>query len=130
MFRTYNSKSNKMENILQSFKEEIEELFKAYRMAHFSLYNMKRTFYNFKISNPEIENFVLEDEDFNNLVRFNEKEINKNSEGGSYQRIIAGSTIAMFFNIWEDKYRKIIAEKVGVKKDDIKSDFFAELRLI
>lgn len=119
-----------MENILQSFKEEIEELFKAYRMAHFSLYNMKRTFYNFKISNPEIENFVLEDEDFNNLVRFNEKEINKNSEGGSYQRIIAGSTIAMFFNIWEDKYRKIIAEKVGVKKDDIKSDFFAELRLI
>ena len=116
--------------ILESFEDEITHLFKAYRMAHFSLYNMKNTFYNFKCTNPNLENFILEDRDFDSIVRFNEEEIQKNSEDGLYQRIIAGNTIAMFYNIWEDKYRGIIAKKIGCKKNEIRSNFFAELNVI
>ena len=119
-----------MINLFNDFESEITELFKAYRMAHFSLYNMKNTFYNFKDINPEIENFVLEDIDFDNYVRFNEIEINKNSEDGLYQRIIAGNTIAMFYNIWEDKYRCTIAKKIKSEKNEIKSNLFAELNII
>lgn len=119
-----------MKTILKDFKEEITELFKAYRMAHFSLYHMKNSFYTFKSNNPEIENFVLEDKDFDNTVRFTEAEINKNSEDGIYQRVIAGNTIAMFYNIWEDKFRLRIAKKIGLEKKQIKSSFFAELNMI
>ena len=109
-----------MTTILKKFEDEITNLFKAYRMAHFSIYNMKTTFYNFKCSHPNLENFILEDRDFDSEVKFNEKEIQKNSEDGLYQRIIAGNTIAMFYNIWEDKYRGIIAKNIGCKKNEIK----------
>ena len=85
---------------------------------------MKTTFYNFKCSHPNLENFILEDRDFDSEVKFNEEEIQKNSEDGLYQRIIAGNTIAMFYNIWEDKYRGIIAKNIGCKKNEIKSNFF------
>lgn len=119
-----------MTTILKKFEDEITHLFKAYRMAHFSLYNMKTTFYNFKCSHPNLENFILEDRDFDSEVKFNEEEIQNNSEDGLYQRIIAGNTIAMFYNIWEDKYRGIIAKRIGCKKNEIKSNFFSELNLI
>lgn len=119
-----------MIHIFNDFEYEITELFKAYRMAHFSLYNKRTTFYNFKENNPHIENFILRDNDFDNYVRFNETEINKNSEDGLYQRIIAGNTIAMFYNIWEDKFRLRIAKKIGLEKKQIKSSIFAELNMI
>ena len=119
-----------MIHIFNDFEYEITELFKAYRMAHFSLYNMRTTFYNFKENNPHIDNFILRDNDFDNYVRFNETEINKNSEDGLYQRIIAGNTIAMFYNIWEDKYRCTIAKKIKSEKNEIKSNLFAELNII
>jgi hypothetical protein len=115
-----------MTTIFKKFEDEITHLFKAYRMAHFSLYNMKTTFYNFKSSHPNLENFILDDLDFDSKVRFSEEEIQNNSEDGLYQRIIAGNTIAMFYNIWEDKYRGIIAKKIGYKKNEIKSNFFGD----
>jgi hypothetical protein len=119
-----------MKQILQNFDDEITELFKAYRMAHFSLYNMEKTFYDFKEQHSQIQVLVLKDQDFENEIIFNEEEINKNRENGIYQRIIAGSTIAMFYNIWEDKYRIEIANKMSLNKNDIKSDFFKELNCI
>jgi hypothetical protein len=119
-----------MTQILQNFKNEITELFKAYRMAHFSLYNMEKTFYDFKEHHPQIEIFVIKDLDFENEVNFDEEEINKNRGNGNYQRIIAGNTIAMFYNIWEDKYRIEIANKISLSKNEIKSDFFKELNFI
>lgn len=119
-----------MTKILQNFQQEIIDIFKAYRMAHFSLYNMKNTFYNYKQKNPQLQNFVLEDIDFKNEVRFNEDEINKNGEDGQYQRIIAGNTIAMFYNIWEDKYRNQIAKNISKQKNDVKSELFKELNLV
>lgn len=119
-----------MKNKLENFQNEILELFKAYRMAHFSLYNMKNTFYDFKFKNPQIENLVLEDKDFDNVAKFNEDEINKNSENGNYQRIIARNTISMFYNIWEDKYRNQIARHFAKEKIDIKNELFKELNII
>lgn len=119
-----------MTTILENFKGEIIELFKAYRMAHFSLYNMKSTFYDYKEKNPRLENLVLEDSDFKNQVKFDEAEINKNIEDGQYQRIIAGNTVAMFYNIWEDKYRNLIAKNISKQKNDIKSELFKELNLV
>ena len=119
-----------MISLVKDFKTDITELFKAYKMAHFSLYNMQQTFYNFKADNPEIENFVIEDRDFESSLRFNKYEIEKNSEDGLYQKIIAGNTISMFYNIWEDKYRGLIAKNFNVKKNDIKNTLFWELNLI
>lgn len=119
-----------MIEILQNFENEITELFKAYRMAHFSLYNMEKTFYDYKEENPQIETFTIKDLDFDSELDFNEEEINKNRQNGNYQRIIAGNTIAMFYNIWEDKYRVEIANKISVSKNEIKSDFFQELNYI
>lgn len=119
-----------MLKILEKFEDEITHLFKAYRMAHFSLYNMKTTFYNLKSTHPNLENFIVEDQDFENVLRFSEEEIQMNCEDGLYQRIIAGNTIAMFYNIWEDKYRGIIAKEIGCKKNDLKINFFGELNVI
>ena len=127
---TFSVSCNTMTKILQNFQQEIIDIFKAYRMAHFSLYNMKNTFYNYKQKNPQLQNFVLEDIDFKNEVRFNEDEINKNGEDGQYQRIIAGNTIAMFYNIWEDKYRNQIAKNISKQKNDVKSELFKELNLV
>jgi hypothetical protein len=119
-----------MTHILQNFENEVTELFKAYRMAHFSLYNMEKTFYDFKEQHPQIEVLALKDKDFDNEIIFNEEEVNKNRENGTYQRIIAGSTIAMLYNIWEDKYRIEIANKMSLTKNEIRSDFFKELNYI
>jgi hypothetical protein len=119
-----------MTHILQNFENEITELFKAYRMAHFSLYNMEKTYYDYKEENPQIETFTIKDLDFDSKLDFNEEEINKNRQNGNYQRIIAGNTLAMFYNIWEDKYRIEIANKISIDKNEIKSDFFKELNYI
>lgn len=116
--------------ILQNFEVEITELFKAYRMAHFSLYNMKNTFYEYKKYNLQLENLVLKDIDFESEMVFNEEEINKNNEDRIYQRIIAGNTIAMFYNVWEDKYRSEIAKTLNLNKNQIRSEFFKELNII
>lgn len=105
-------------------------MYKAYRMSHFSLYLMENKFYKFKDSNPQIEDFVIQNPDTDEEVRFTEEEVNKNSENGLYQRILAGNTIAMFYNLWDDKYRKLIANNLKVEKNDIQNDFFGELRLI
>lgn len=119
-----------MTKTLQNFESEITDIFKAYRISHFSLYYMKDTFYKYKTENPQIKNFVIKEKDSSNIVSFTENEINKNSENGLYQRIITGNTIAMFYNLWEDKYRRIIARHLGVRKNDIKNDFFRELSII
>lgn len=117
-----------MSEIFQNFEDEITELFKAYRMAHFSLYNMENTFYKFKNEHHQIETFTIKDNEME-LV-FNEEEIAKNRENGNYQRIIAGNTLTMFYNIWEDKFRLEIANRISLSKNDIKSDFFKELNYI
>jgi hypothetical protein len=36
----------------------------------------------------------------------------------------------MFYNIWEDKYRIEIANKILLSKNEIQSDFFKELNYI
>jgi hypothetical protein len=119
-----------MTHILQNFENEITELFKAYRMAHFSLYNMEKTYYDYKERNPQIETFTIKDLDFDSELEFNEEERNKNRQNGNYQRIVAGNTLAMFYNIWEDKYRIEIANKILLSKNEIQSDFFKELNYI
>jgi hypothetical protein len=117
-----------MREIFQNFEDEITELFKAYRMAHFSLYNMEKTFYEFKSEHQQIETFTIKDNEIE--VEFYEDEIGKNRENGNYQRIIAGNTLAMFYNIWEDKFRLEIANSVSLSKNEIRSDFFKELNYI
>lgn len=119
-----------MKEIFQNFENEIIELYKAYKMAHFSLYNMESTFYDYKRNNPQINYFVIKDKDFNDEITFNEEEITKNRENGNYQRIIAGNTISMFYNIWEDKFRLEIAKMKSLNKNDIKSNIFKELNYI
>ncbi len=99
-------------------------------MAHFSLYNMEKTFYDYKEKNPQIKSFTIKDLDFDSELDFTDEEINKNRQNGNYQRIIAGNTLAMFYNIWEDKYRVEIANKVSLNKNEIKSDFFKELNYV
>lgn len=105
-------------------------MYKAYRMSHFSLYLMENKFYENQNENPQIENFVIKDPVTNEEIKFTEKEVNKNSENGLYQRILAGNTVAMFYNLWEDKYRKLIAEKINIDRNDLKNDFFGDLRYI
>lgn len=117
-----------MSEIFQNFENEITELFKAYRMAHFSLYNMENTFYEFKSKHQQIEIFTIKDNETE--IEFNEEEIAKNRENGNYQRIIAGNTLTMFYNIWEDKFRLEIANRISLSKNDITSDFFKELNYI
>lgn len=119
---------NTMTHILQNFENEITELFKAYRMAHFSLHYMADTFDKFKMENPQINTFTIRHLD--SEIDFGEEEINKNIENGTYQRIIAGNTLAMFYNIWEDKYRLEIAKKKSLEKNEVESDFFKELNYI
>lgn len=116
-----------MKKIFENFEDEITELFKAYRMAHFSLYNMESTFYEFK-SKHQIETFTIKDNKIE--IHFSEEEISKNREDGNYQRIIAGNTLTMFYNIWEDKFRLQIANRASLNKNEIKSDFFKELNYI
>lgn len=119
-----------MTRILQNFEHEVTELYKAYRMANFSLHNMKTTYYHYREQNPEISSFAIKDLELGNELDFDENEVSKNNEDGTYQRVIAGNTIAMFYNIWEDKYRAEIANRVSKEKNDIKSDFFQELSYI
>ncbi|UFK96968.1 hypothetical protein [Kaistella faecalis] len=119
-----------MIDILNNFDNEITDIYKAYRMSHFSLYLMENKFYEYKEFNPQIANFLIQESDTGEEIRFTEEEVNKNSENGLYQRIIAGNTIAMFYNLWEDKYRKLIADELKVEKGDILVDFFGDLRLI
>lgn len=119
-----------MKNICIKFRYEVTDLFKAYRMSHFSLHNMHNTYYKFRDDNPQLRVFTIRIPQLNDEVDYTEIEIDKNLDGGLHQRVIAGNTIAMFYNIWEDKYRKLIADKLKCSKNEIKSDFFKELNYI
>lgn len=44
--------------------------------------------------------------------------------------MISGNTIVMFYQIWEDKFRKQIADKLSINKNDVKSFIFSDLNRI
>lgn len=119
-----------MKNIIEEFRNELINHYKAFRFSHYALHNLGDVYKDWKSNHPELKNFVIEDQDFNITIRFNEAEISETEEKGLYQRILAGSTIATFYNIWKDKYRKKIAEEKGVEKNDIKIELFYELNKI
>lgn len=89
----------------------------------------KSIYFKFKGTHNQINNFKIEDKELNEIIQFTESNIeNDISEYGKYQKISGGLVLVMFYQLWEDKYRKAIADKLNIKKDDLKSDLFGDLR--
>lgn len=121
----------KMKNFLNDFRSEITDIYKSYRINHFSLYYTRSTYSDFKDSHSQINNFKVEDSDLNEVIDFSEENvINDTSEYGKYQKISGGLVLVMFYQLWEDKYRKLIADNLAVEKNDLKNDLFGELRYL
>ncbi len=112
---------------IENYKSEIHDIYKAYRFSHFGLYNLKNTFNDYKKTN-NIENFKIVDEECDIEINFTELDMEEAKEHGFYQTIIAGSTIVMIYNLWEDNYRGIFAKCLGYQnKNDLKNSLFGDL---
>lgn len=119
-----------LNNLIEKYQFAIHDLYKAYRFTHFSLYNMNQFYHSNKIEN-QTKFLRIQDEQFGVDMRFTEEEIGQALESGYYQRILAGNTIAMLYNLWEDNFRGKIAKIVGFKeKKELKNDVFGDLAKI
>lgn len=115
---------------IEQFKTEIYDIYKAYRFSHFGLYHLRNVYLANKEQN-NIESLRIKDPQFNIDLRFNEDDVEQAREDGFYQKIMAGNTIAMIYNLWEDKYRSIFAKINGLNsKKAVQNDFFGDLNLI
>ena len=86
----------------------------------------KSIYFKFKGTHNQINNFKIEDKELNEIIQFTESNIeNDISEYGKYQKISGGLVLVMFYQLWEDKYRKAIADKLNIKKDDLKVIYLA-----
>lgn len=120
-----------MKELLNDFKLEIKEIYKCYRISHFSMYLTKQNYSLNKELENQIQNFKIIDEDLNEEISFTENNILVEiSENGKYQNMISGNTIVMFYQLWEDKFRKQIADKLSVEKNDVKSFIFSDLNIL
>lgn len=111
---------------IENFRIEIENIYKAYRFSNAGLYNYKRLIKDDITKNPG--NFHIVDEECEIEIKFTEEELEEANHLGFYQKIIAGNTIAMIYNLWEDKYRPKFAKYLNYEETkDLKNDFFGEL---
>lgn len=120
-----------MKEVIERFKEEVNEIYKSYRLQHFSLKIMSDVYSKYKDQSPEINNFKIEDRDLKETISYSEENIlTEISEYGKYQRMLAEATIVMFYQLWEDLYRVEIADILQTQKGDIKSELFFEINKI
>ncbi|MCW3170665.1 hypothetical protein OMO38_19215 [Chryseobacterium sp. 09-1422] len=118
---------NVFNNEIEIFKTEIHNIYKAYRFSHFGLYNLRSVFNDYKKKN-KIENFKIVDQECNIEIKFSELDMEEAKEHGFYQMIMAGNTIVMIYNLWEDNYRTIFAKCLGyTNKTDLKNNLFGDL---
>ncbi|SMP16396.1 hypothetical protein [Chryseobacterium profundimaris] len=114
---------------IEKFKYAIHDLYKAYKFTHFSLYHL-RDFYHKNKLDENINSFTIEDLAFEIKIEYTEHEIEQAREDGYYQRILAGNTIALIYNLWEDEFRFKISKCLGYSgtgRDKIMNDFFGDL---
>ena len=121
---------NTMEKLLSQFLLDTEELYKSYRLQHFSLKLMWSTYYDYKNENPQITNFKIFDKDLDETISFTEGNIEESAEYGKYQEILSATTVVMFYQLWDDYYRVAIAKRYSCSKNEINSDLFAELNKV
>jgi len=121
---------SELNELIVKYENSIHDIYKAYRFSHCGLYNLREVFLQSKLDNGT-KFFKIEDQDLGVNIRFTEMEIGEASDGGYYQRLMAGSIIAMIYNVWEDNYRAKIAKCLGYEeKNDLKSDVFGDLAKI
>ena len=53
----------------------------------------------------------------------------RNNAGGLNHIVIAHLCLTQIYQYWEDHYRSLIAESAGIKKEELKSDIFGDLRI-
>ena len=56
--------------------------------------------------------------------------IDKGGKDGELIDSLGKLFIVHFFTLWNDEYRASIAKSLGIKSDELKCDFFGELRII
>ena len=118
-----------MKEFYQTMRNEFEELYKSYRMNHFSMLFMHDKYYQVKREN-EINQFEIYDQILEERVTYSEKDLDDCKEHGKYQIILAGTTITSIYQLWEDRFRSEIAKQTKLEKNAIKSDFFGDLRIV
>ncbi|MFT3980301.1 MAG: hypothetical protein QM687_07525 [Ferruginibacter sp.] len=53
----------------------------------------------------------------------------RNKEGGANHVIIAHLCLTQIYQYWEDHYKSLIANAIGISKEDLKSDIFGDIRI-
>ncbi|WP_157886849.1 hypothetical protein [Hymenobacter sp. PAMC 26628] len=53
-----------------------------------------------------------------------------NDQGGRNEIVIANLSICQIYSYWEDYYRGLVAIDLGIKKNELLSDIFGDIRLL
>lgn len=113
-----------MEKLFNDLEFETIELYKSYRLNHFSLLFMKN-YYIEESKENFLTNFIIDDKSIGQIKFIGENMLEATNDNGRYQFLLASASIVSFYQIWEDKYRKKIAKNLNIEKID--SEIYYEL---
>ena len=103
-----------MEKLFNDLEFETIELYKSYRLNHFSLLFMKN-YYIEESKENFLTNFIIDDKSIGQIKFIGENMLEATNDNGRYQFLLASASIVSFYQIWEDKYRKKIAKNLNIK---------------
>ncbi|ASO04597.1 hypothetical protein [Arenibacter algicola] len=120
-----------MQNILDRFNNEIKNLYTIYKFNVYGLYLIKQKWQESLITKPDLNQFVLRDDNFKYELSVSKQEFeNDIQEDGQYFTKLSGVFLVSLYQLWEDKYRDEIARHRKIKKNGVMNDLFGEIRKI
>lgn len=120
-----------MKELLEDFHDEILNIYATFKVTAFGLSLFKEKYDSALIINKKLKKINLVDEEMGYGIEISrEKFERENSEYGSFNIMLSGVFLSSIYQLWEDKYRQLIANKLKTKKENIKNDLIGEINLI
>jgi hypothetical protein len=121
---------NTLTNILADFEQDLTYYEGIYRILDFSLILSNTTYSNIKMDNLDTEWVFLKKDQASDFLKLSVSDYERAMHPeGEFRTIVIGLFVAQIYNLWEDKYRSVIAAQQcpPKSKEEFKNDFFGDL---
>lgn len=106
-----------MEHLLDKFHREIVSIYTTFKITNIGLSLLKTQYTEALKINPELENIKIHQNGMEYGIEIpREKFEIGNSEYGEFNIILSCVFLSSIYQLWEDKYRQLIAENLMLKE--------------